>query len=249
MRRARASAEHDPGTRPERQGAQLHAVRTTAFTTCAESITTKISCLRLASDRCHTASTTSFSILPLSSPNPPKSPPTIFSGKSRLRSRPGSVLPIRTANAGVSTTSKAPCRSASPRMRFRKILRSQISVIGTCSTTSSGTKASTTRPTAPGYSSNVMNWNAADAMQANNDSGSSAPFKRLDGGYSQLFLRSFPMVLLYRQPAFCFVLQHASLRARSGDESVSDGEIRFHITERQNCSGSKWEIPSSRFAT
>jgi hypothetical protein len=38
-----------------------------------------------------------------------------------------------------------------------------------------------------GYTSNVINWNAADAMQANNDYGSSSPFKRLDGGYSGLF--------------------------------------------------------------
>jgi hypothetical protein len=38
-----------------------------------------------------------------------------------------------------------------------------------------------------GYTSNVINWNAADAMQANNDYGSSTSYKRLDGGYSLLF--------------------------------------------------------------
>ena len=38
-----------------------------------------------------------------------------------------------------------------------------------------------------GYSSNVMNWNSADAMQANNDYGSGSPYMRIDGGYSQLF--------------------------------------------------------------
>ncbi|HEY0313222.1 MAG TPA: FAD-dependent oxidoreductase [Allosphingosinicella sp.] len=38
-----------------------------------------------------------------------------------------------------------------------------------------------------GYTSNVINWNAADAMQANNDYGSSTFYKRLDGGYSILF--------------------------------------------------------------
>lgn len=38
-----------------------------------------------------------------------------------------------------------------------------------------------------GYTSNVINWNSADAMQANNDYGSSSPYMRLDGGYSQLF--------------------------------------------------------------
>src|SRR5713226_4624970 len=38
-----------------------------------------------------------------------------------------------------------------------------------------------------GYTSNVINWNAADAMQANNDYGSNVLYKRLDGGYSLLF--------------------------------------------------------------
>jgi Flavin containing amine oxidoreductase len=38
-----------------------------------------------------------------------------------------------------------------------------------------------------GYESNVINWNAADAMQANNDYGSTSVFSRLDGGYSVLF--------------------------------------------------------------
>lgn len=40
---------------------------------------------------------------------------------------------------------------------------------------------------ATGYTSNVINWNAADAMQANNDYGSGSTYMRLDGGYSQLF--------------------------------------------------------------
>ena len=40
---------------------------------------------------------------------------------------------------------------------------------------------------ATGYSSNVINWNAADAMQANNDYGSASNYMRLDGGYSLLF--------------------------------------------------------------
>jgi hypothetical protein len=39
-----------------------------------------------------------------------------------------------------------------------------------------------------GYESNVINWNAADAMQANNDYGSTISYyMRLDGGYSLLF--------------------------------------------------------------
>jgi Flavin containing amine oxidoreductase len=38
-----------------------------------------------------------------------------------------------------------------------------------------------------GYESNVINWNAADAMQANNDYGSTSVYSRLDGGYSLLF--------------------------------------------------------------
>jgi hypothetical protein len=38
-----------------------------------------------------------------------------------------------------------------------------------------------------GYESNVINWNAADAMQANNDYGSTSSYSRLDGGYSVLF--------------------------------------------------------------
>jgi hypothetical protein len=38
-----------------------------------------------------------------------------------------------------------------------------------------------------GYTSNVINWNAADAMQANNDYGSTTSYMRLDGGYSLLF--------------------------------------------------------------
>ena len=38
-----------------------------------------------------------------------------------------------------------------------------------------------------GYTSNVINWNSADAMQANNDYGSSVQYNRLDGGYSLLF--------------------------------------------------------------
>ena len=40
---------------------------------------------------------------------------------------------------------------------------------------------------ATGYESNVINWNAADAMQANNDYGSGSSYMRLDGGYSLLF--------------------------------------------------------------
>jgi hypothetical protein len=38
-----------------------------------------------------------------------------------------------------------------------------------------------------GYESNVINWNAADAMQANNDYSSNSSYSRLDGGYSLLF--------------------------------------------------------------
>jgi hypothetical protein len=38
-----------------------------------------------------------------------------------------------------------------------------------------------------GYTSNVINWNSADAMQANNDYGSGVSYSRLDQGYSQLF--------------------------------------------------------------
>ena len=38
-----------------------------------------------------------------------------------------------------------------------------------------------------GYTSNVINWSAADAMQANNDYGSNIAYNRLDGGYSLLF--------------------------------------------------------------
>ncbi|HTC02758.1 MAG TPA: FAD-dependent oxidoreductase [Xanthobacteraceae bacterium] len=38
-----------------------------------------------------------------------------------------------------------------------------------------------------GYTSNVINWNSADAMQANNDYGSTSQYMRLDGGYSILF--------------------------------------------------------------
>jgi hypothetical protein len=38
-----------------------------------------------------------------------------------------------------------------------------------------------------GYTSNVSNWNAADATQANNDYGSEVKYQRLDGGYSLLF--------------------------------------------------------------
>jgi Flavin containing amine oxidoreductase len=38
-----------------------------------------------------------------------------------------------------------------------------------------------------GYTSNVINWNSADAMQANNDYGSGTNYSRLDGGYSILF--------------------------------------------------------------
>lgn len=40
---------------------------------------------------------------------------------------------------------------------------------------------------ATGYTSNVINWNAADAMQANNDYGSGSTYMRLDGGYGLLF--------------------------------------------------------------
>ena len=38
-----------------------------------------------------------------------------------------------------------------------------------------------------GYTSNVINWNSADAMQANNDYGSGTNYVRLNGGYSLLF--------------------------------------------------------------
>lgn len=40
---------------------------------------------------------------------------------------------------------------------------------------------------ANGYQSNVINWNSADAMQANNDFGSNVYYKRLAGGYGILF--------------------------------------------------------------
>lgn len=40
-----------------------------------------------------------------------------------------------------------------------------------------------------GYTSNVINWNAADAMQANNDYGSGVAYCRLDGGFGQLFAK------------------------------------------------------------
>ena len=40
-----------------------------------------------------------------------------------------------------------------------------------------------------GYTSNVINWNSADAMQANNDYSSSTSYCRLDGGYGQLFTK------------------------------------------------------------
>ncbi len=38
-----------------------------------------------------------------------------------------------------------------------------------------------------GYTSNVINWNSADAMQANNDYGSGVSYRRLDGGFGGLF--------------------------------------------------------------
>jgi hypothetical protein len=38
-----------------------------------------------------------------------------------------------------------------------------------------------------GYASNVINWNAADAFENNNDVGSTTNYMRLDGGYSLLF--------------------------------------------------------------
>jgi hypothetical protein len=38
-----------------------------------------------------------------------------------------------------------------------------------------------------GYTSNVINWNSADAMQANNDYGSGVKYMRPDGGYGLLF--------------------------------------------------------------
>lgn len=38
-----------------------------------------------------------------------------------------------------------------------------------------------------GYSSNVINWNSADAFENNNDVGSTTKYSRLDGGYSRLF--------------------------------------------------------------
>ena len=38
-----------------------------------------------------------------------------------------------------------------------------------------------------GYTSNVINWNSADAMQANNDYGSGVTYSRLNKGYSTLF--------------------------------------------------------------
>jgi hypothetical protein len=40
---------------------------------------------------------------------------------------------------------------------------------------------------ANGYQSNVINWNSADAMQANTDFGSGVTYQRLNGGYSILF--------------------------------------------------------------
>jgi Flavin containing amine oxidoreductase len=38
-----------------------------------------------------------------------------------------------------------------------------------------------------GYTSNVINWNAVDAFENNNDVGSTTSYMRLDGGYSLLF--------------------------------------------------------------
>src|SRR5579872_1254073 len=40
---------------------------------------------------------------------------------------------------------------------------------------------------ANGYTSNVINWNSADAMQANTDYGSNSAYSRLAGGYGLLF--------------------------------------------------------------
>jgi hypothetical protein len=50
-----------------------------------------------------------------------------------------------------------------------------------------------------GYESNVINWNAADAMQANNDYSSTSQYSRLDGGYSVLFETLAKHVAMYMQ--------------------------------------------------
>lgn len=91
-----------------------------------------------------------------------------------------------------------------------------------------------------GYSPNLMNWNAADAMQANNDYGSGSPFMRLYGGYSQLSTR-LASKITKAGGEHCYGQRLAELRETADreqticyftkrQERVTRGDCRPHVS-------------------
>jgi hypothetical protein len=81
-----------------------------------------------------------------------------------------------------------------------------------------------------GYASNVMNWNSADAMQANNDYGSTSQYMRLDGGYSLLFeaLANKITTLATKYPGsgICYNQRLVSLEESQTDNTTTCNFVR-----------------------
>lgn len=74
-----------------------------------------------------------------------------------------------------------------------------------------------------GYTSNVINWNSADAMQANNDYGSGVNYNRLDGGYSVLFdtlAAAIEALLPVYEGSGIFYQQRLVTLSESGDQTI-----------------------------
>jgi len=88
-----------------------------------------------------------------------------------------------------------------------------------------------------GYSSNVIDWSAADAFENNNDVGSTTSFMRLDGGYSILFEALAAAVeelaLAYPGSGIFYGQQLTRLH-----ESTSDGTTTCTFTDHLGSGGS-----------
>lgn len=83
---------------------------------------------------------------------------------------------------------------------------------------------------ATGYTSNVINWNAADAMQANNDYGSGSSYMRLDGGYSRLFAVMAKQIanLMKTHPGSGIFYKHELVTMTEGDGNTTTCLFRDH---------------------
>ena len=100
-----------------------------------------------------------------------------------------------------------------------------------------------------GYTSNVINWNSADAMQANNDYGSGVNYNRLDGGYSILFdaladaieglMQNYPGSGIFMQQRLVSLTESNGATTctfvdANGDESVTQADYLFLAMPRRS---------------